>query len=542
MINAKKIAHQSRLGLLFFIILLFFQCARRGSPTGGPKDITPPVLLKVQPENLTKNFKDKSIKFYFDEYVKLKDIQNQLIISPPLANQPIIQPQGVASKTIEFTLQDTLKPNTTYTLNFGQSVIDNNEGNVYNNLTYVFSTGSTIDSLSIKGIVTDALNRNPDDFISVMLYEIDSTYNDSTLYKRPPNYLTNTLDSLPIFNLNYLKRGKYFLFALKDGGKKNVFNQGIDKIAFLKDTITLPTDSIFALSLFKEIPDFDWSIPSQVSKNQIVFGYRGLSDGTELEVLTQLPDSIHYKIRKDKEKDSLNFWIQNNDLDSIVFLAKNNLEQSVDTFIVKTRKQNLDSLTIRTSHTRNLSFLDSFYYQSNTPIVGFDSTKISVVTKDSLPVVFDTHWVEPDDRVFVYFDKKEEQEYHLTLLPKAIENLFGMHNDTLITKLKTGKVTDYGTLELTLTGAVHYPMLAQLINKKGEVYREMVSKKPGNLLFDYIEPGTYEIRVVFDENENGKWDTGRYLEKRQPEKVVYYPDKVEVRANWELPTIFTLQN
>ncbi|MEL6918726.1 MAG: Ig-like domain-containing protein, partial [Bacteroidota bacterium] len=187
---------QRFLGFLFLILIVLasLQCARRGNPTGGPKDVTPPQLVKADPVNKTINFSGKTIKLYFDEYVKLEDIQNQLIVSPPLKYLPQITPQGSASKSIEITLKDTLMENTTYTLNFGQSIVDNNEGNPNSFLTYVFSTGDYIDSLSVSGVVKDAFNRNADTFISVMLYEMDSTYTDSTIYNYPPNYITNTLD------------------------------------------------------------------------------------------------------------------------------------------------------------------------------------------------------------------------------------------------------------------------------------------------------------------------------------------------------------
>ena len=132
---------------LFVLAAVMVQCARRGRPTGGPKDIAPPVLLKTEPENMTINFKDTKIRLYFDELVKLEDVQEQLIVSPPLKYMPDITPQGGANKFIEITIKDTLKENTTYTLNFGQSIVDNNEGNPNSFLTYVFSTGSYMNSL-----------------------------------------------------------------------------------------------------------------------------------------------------------------------------------------------------------------------------------------------------------------------------------------------------------------------------------------------------------------------------------------------------------
>ena len=328
------------LNLLFvcLTVFAFFQCARRGNPSGGPKDITPPVLLNANPDNLTTNFKAKTIVLKFDEYIKLEDVQNQLIVSPPLKYIPEIKPQGGASKTVEITFKDTLKPNTTYTINFGQSIVDNNEGNPNSFLTYVFSTGDYIDSLTLKGAVKDAFERRAEEFISVMLYEIDTAYNDSTIYKYPPNYITNTLDSLPVFELKNLKAGEYKLFALKDEGKNNVFDQNADKIGFLEDTITLPTDSIYLLNLFKEIPDFKAITPSQAAKNKILFGFTSIDSSIKINTLSKLPDSVKTMILPEKDKDTLNFWLTPTDVDSIVFEVAHERLKFSDTFTLKTRK------------------------------------------------------------------------------------------------------------------------------------------------------------------------------------------------------------
>ena len=157
-------------GLLFlaFIALALWQCAKRGSPSGGPKDVTPPELLRTEPENYSTNFKAKKIRLYFDELIKLEDVQNQLVVSPPFKYPAEITPMGGPSKYIEVVIKDTLRENTTYTINFGQSIVDNNEGNPNSFLTYVFSTGDYLDSLTLSGAVKDAINRKADEFISVM--------------------------------------------------------------------------------------------------------------------------------------------------------------------------------------------------------------------------------------------------------------------------------------------------------------------------------------------------------------------------------------
>ena len=527
---------------LFFIVTALWQCAKRGSPSGGPKDITPPVLKSADPQNLSTNFDKKKIRLYFDEYIKLNDVQNQLIISPPLKYIPQISPQGTTSKFIEITIKDTLKENTTYTINFGQSIVDNNEGNPNSFLSYVFSTGDYIDSLSLSGAIKDAYTRKADEFVSVMLYEIDSVYNDSTVYKYPPNYITNTLDSLPLFHLKHLKSGTYALFGLKDEGKNNVFDQRADKIGFITDTITLPTDSLYLLNLFKEIPDYSISVPSYVAKNRIIFGYQGLQEDFKIETLTILPDSVKTLMAKDREKDTINYWLSPTDLDSIVFTVTNEKMSLIDTFTVKTRKLPLDSLKLSPNHSGKINFEDKFQILANTPISKIDSTKIAILDKDTLQIEYSVRLDSILNKVDFDFEIVANQRYSVVLLPGAIEDFFGVQNDTLVSNLSTESYADYGNLTLNLSGKVSYPLLVELIDEKGELVRKIVATGPQVFEFNNLEPKDYGIRVIFDENANGKWDTGNYLKKLEPETIKYFPDMIQLRANWEQNSTFTIIN
>lgn len=530
------------LGLLFFafVALALWQCAKRGSPSGGPKDLTPPKLTRAEPENFSVNFKAEKIRLYFDELIKLENVQQQLVVSPPLKNQPEITPQGGPRKYIEIILKDTLRENTTYTLNFGQSLVDNNEGNPNSFLTYVFSTGDYIDSLTLSGAVRDAYNRKADEFVSVMLYEIDTAYTDSTVYKSLPNYIANTGDSLPLFELRNLKAGNYALFALKDENKNNKFDQRLDKIGFLEDTITLPTDSIYLLNLFKELPDYSISVPSYVAKNRIIFGYQGDYRDIAIETLTELPDSVETIILKDREKDTLNYWISPTDLDSIIFTVTNAKMEAIDTFTVKTRKLPLDSLTLSNGVQGKFSFEDNFSVLANTPIASVDTTKIGLVVNDSLLAPYSYAIDSLENKIDFDFDVEPNQSYRFAFLPGAVTDFFGIQNDTLDYNISTSSYADYGNLRFNLSGAVQYPVIMQLLTEKGEVQREIVASEPQIFEFNNLDPGNYIARVIFDGNGNGKWDTGSYLKKIQPEKISYFPDVIEVRANWEMEQSFIL--
>ncbi|WP_422083129.1 Ig-like domain-containing protein [Ulvibacterium sp.] len=526
---------------LFFAVAALLQCARRGNPTGGPKDEDPPVLLRAEPENMTINFDAQEIKLYFDEYVKLEDIQEQLIVSPPLKYLPEISPQGGADRIVEIKFKDTLKENTTYTLNFGQSITDNNEGNPNSFLTYVFSTGNYIDSLTVLGVVKDAFNRKADEFISVMLYELDTAYTDSTIYQRPPNYITNTLDSAVIFTLKNLKEGKYALFGLKDEGKNNLFDQNVDKIAFIQDTVTLPTDSTYLLTLFKEIPNYSSSVPSYAARNKILFGYYGDGKDVHIDLLSDLPDTVRTKVLKEKDKDTLNFWFTPFEMDSLIFTVTNETLKVIDTFTVKSRKVGVDSLTLNPNQRGSLGFNEPFYIDATTPLVAIDTLQMSMIKKDSTAVLFAAELDSVENKVDFNFDVEPNENYSLSMLPGAITDFFEQTNDTLSYNLSTKSLADYGNLRFSITtDSLAYPLIVQLTDEKGKTKREIHAPKPQIFEFNALEPSKYLVRIVFDANGNQKWDTGNYLERIQPEKVTYYPDVIEVRANWELEQTFII--
>ena len=217
------------------IIFLTSNCARKGRPSGGLKDSIAPLMITAKHPYKSINFNSKKIELSFDEYVTLKNINQQLVISPPLKYLPIITPQSSPSKKITIKLTDTLKPNTTYTLNFGNSIQDNNEGNKLERFKYLFSTGSYIDSLKIRGTILDAYNKEFNKNINVLLYKVDSTFNDSIVYKQKPNYVTSTLDST-LFNITNIQKGRYLLVALKDNANNYLFNPNEDKIGFYSIT------------------------------------------------------------------------------------------------------------------------------------------------------------------------------------------------------------------------------------------------------------------------------------------------------------------
>ena len=523
------------------VILLVHSCANRGTPSGGEYDRTPPVVLESSPENFTNNFTSSEINILFDEYIKIRNLQKELIISPPIDPLPEITPIGSASKDISIKGLDSLSPNTTYSFNFGESIEDNNEGNPFSNFKYVFSTGQYIDSLIIKGYVKDALEREVDEGINLLLYEVDESYNDSVVYIKKPKYMTKLVDSTSTFRLENLKTGKYLLIALKEDESERdyIFQNTTDKIGYARNFLSLPNDSIAEINIFKEDIPFNIKKAKQKSKNYFAFGYEGKIEDFKIDVLDVKEQILENRITKDRDSDTLNYWIKSSSkIDSIKFLVTTQSQD--DTLKVNLRKTNVDSLEIKSLQTSLLKFYEDLQLQANIPYSTIDPTKINVLDKDSIRVPF-SYELDTLNNIFkINISKSEDQSYSYELLPDAIKDFYGNTNDTLFYKLKTKTYDDYGNLRLTLKNAIA-PMIVQLVSRVGEVKYERYIKKVEPIEFTNIDAGKYYIRIIYDSNQNGQYDSGSFLERRMPERVSYFPEELDVRAGWDLIQEFILK-
>lgn len=527
--------------ILFLLLFVCIGCAKKGSITGGLKDTIAPTLKISFPENFSTNFKGNQIKLTFDEYIKLKGLEKQLIVSPPMKNEPLIIPSSV-TKYLTIQIKDTLQPNTTYSFNFGQSITDNNEGNPLNQFKYVFSTGPYIDSLALGGRVKDALDREVESFVSVMLYEVNEKFKDSVVYTSPPRYITNTLDSLKTFRLENLKAGKYLLVAMKDRNNNNKFNPKTEKIGFHKQFITIPNDTVYEIELFKEELPFKAYKPSQVSGNRIAIGYDGKQDFSKskpkiiLKNNNQILESIVTQFPK---KDSLQVWYKPIKADSLLLNIKK--EGYVNDFSVKIKNQKKDTLSINAVQTGILNMRDEFTLESSTPLVKIDKSKISIKDSKTKITEFTPNYDDFNQKLVLNFPKNTSEKYQIQLLPGALTDFFEKSNDTLTYKLETRSESDYGNLIVDLQNVKRFPIIIELTNEKGEILAYDYSEKNTKVEFNFLEPKDYILRVIYDDNKNKKWDSGNYLEKRQAEEVIYYSKVIkDVRANWNDNETFDL--
>jgi len=522
--------------ILFLLVLTMASCAKRGSITGGLKDTLAPILKMSFPENFSTNFKGNEIKLTFDEYIKLKDLKKQLIISPPMKNEPLILPT-TTSKYLTIKINDTLKPNTTYSFNFGQSIEDNNEGNPYNQFKYVFSTGADIDSLKLSGNVKDAYNKDVESFVSVMLYDVNDKFKDSVVYNENPRYITNTLDSLKTFTLENLKAGKYLLVAMKDYNSNNKFNPKKDKIGFKKQYITIPNDTTYELKLFKEVLPFKVYKPIQASGNRLILPFEGKTKEAKI-TLKNGSEILPTIITKFPKKDSLQVWYKPLKVDSLAIVAtKNNY---IGNFKFKIKDQKKDSLKISAVQNGILNLKERFALESATPLTKFDNSKIKITTKDSVSVDFKTEYNEFSQQLFFDFKKEPSENYTFKIMPGAFTDYLNQSNDTLIYRITTKNLADYGNLRVNLQNVKHFPVIVELTNEKGDVLASEYSESNTKVDFNLVEPALFSLRAIYDENKNKEWDSGNYLEKRQAEEVIYFSTPIDVRANWDVEQVFDL--
>ncbi|MES2239453.1 MAG: Ig-like domain-containing protein [Bacteroidota bacterium] len=520
------------------LILIMASCAKRGSITGGLKDTISPSLKMSFPENYSTNFNAKQIKLEFDEIVILKGLSKQLVISPPMKYEPLIIPTN-ASKYITIKIKDTLQPNTTYSFNFGQSLTDNNEGNPLNQFKYVFSTGSYIDSLALSGKVKYAYEKEAESFISVMLYEVNDSFNDSVVYKQSPRYITNTLDSLKTFRLENLKAGKYLLVGLKDLNKNNKFDPKTEKIGFIKDYITIPNDTVYELELFKENNPFKAFKPTQVSGNRLLMGYEGNISQVNSRpkiTLNKQNETLTSIITQMPKKDSLQIWYKPLKADSLkIAITQNKYSKS---FGFKVKDQKKDSLSI--SAVTPASFRDRFALESSIPLVKFDETKIKLIDGDSTAIKYTSTYDEFNQKLYLDFKKEVAKKYSFTILPGALTDFYEHTNDTLNYQIATKELADYGNLKISLENVKSFPVIIELLKSTGELVASEYLEKNAIVNFTLLDPAKFSLRAIYDTNKNKLYDPGNYLEKKYAEEVVYLSGEIDVRTNWDVDQIFDL--
>ncbi len=537
----------TRFSLLMLTILTVISCARQGSPTGGPKDETPPVFLKADPDtlatNVDLNLQEATINF--DEYILLKEYSKNVVVSPSFQIPPIVTPQALAKKYISIKFQEPLLPNTTYSFNFGDAIQDFNENNKLSNFQYVFSTGSFIDSLKVTGRVNSSYDFKGPEKILVGLYKVDSAYKDSIILQKKPYYIARANDKGE-YQLNYLASGKYKLIAFEDMVENVMYDYGKERLAFHNEPIELNSNQQINLNLFNQKPAYRKPEASFKQEGLIVFKTTGATDD-----VTITPVGKEFKtayIQKFPKQDSINFWF-NPKVDTIVGKsAKLNFKvqhkDQIDEVSALYSKSNTErKLEFKAINDQKLAPNKPFKIQANAPIKSLDLSKIYVF-KDtvSIPFKVSIDTVNAQNLNFA-FDKNLDEKFEVNIYPNALTDVLGEKNDTLAYPIKMGTRGDFGHLKLTLQNTPNKPFILQFLktDKDYTVLEELYNPANKNYFeFNFIEPGEYLFRLLVDENENGKWDTGDYLSGKQPEPIYLYPEPIKIRAMWDATETWVL--
>lgn len=596
--------------LLFSILsLLLVACASLGSPDGGEYDEIPPKVLSAVPAERSTGISTRKARINFDEYIKLQNASEKVIVSPPQLESPNIRADG---KYIKIELKDTLKPNTTYTIDFSDAIEDNNEGNPMGNYTYSFSTGDDIDTMEVSGTVLNAEDLEPIKGMLVGLYPIDSNLTDSILRTTPFNRVSRTNGS-GRFTIKGVKQGRYRAFALDDKDGNFIFSQKSEKIAFdsvefvtsckrdvRMDTIwrdTIEYDSIRVVPYTHFLPDDlillsfleDGQDQHLLKKERLepeFFTLYFTAPADTLPIIKGLNFDENCLVCEASEKnDTLTYWVtdttyyrQQDTLSfEITYLATDTtgiLSPYTETLNLvaknswakkwKEQKQRIDDwnkerekkikkakkplppeenpytktfLDVSCKPTGGLDPNQNPRFIAKEPLAKVDSTKIHFYIKQ------DTDWIpapflflpsKKDKKVYtLYAEWESKEKYKFSADSMAFTSIMGNSTKPMRFEFSVREAEEYGSIFIHVL-APDSNIIVQLLSRSDKPVATQKADKDGRADFFYMKPGDYYIRCFIDANNNGIWDTGNYTEGRRPEEVFYFPQKLALKANWDL--------
>jgi uncharacterized protein (DUF2141 family) len=564
--------------LFYLAVMILAGCARPGTPTGGPKDETPPEVVAEIPPNRTVLFNSTKVAITFSEFVQLKDPAKEIFISPPMKTRPEFKSLG---KKILIEFQEELKPNSTYTINFGSSITDYTEGNPLVNYEYVFSTGNHIDSLSIPGKILNGFDHQPVESIIVMVYQDDNDTIplDSLPLGVPPKSASRTTKD-GSFSINNLASGEYKLFALEDLNNNYIFDIPNERIAFLdslvciepvepadtsaiaadttdeeKPAIQLIREDLYILYLFQEIDSTQKLLDKkQFGRNLLQYYFRMPADSVKISPIGFIPGIPDWYIKEfNRTKDTVNFWLRSvlpdtirvcvSDGDSLADTSRYILSKVIPERLVKRKETVTAGLNIISNALAGaLDLNKNFKLFFPRPIEDFEPEKLHLFTvTDTLSPKFsfaDTLKRSGD----IEYKWLPAEFYQLIIEDSAFCDLSGAYNDSTNIKFKVRVPEDYGQLLIDvflpgLTGQY----IVQLMSEKEILLQQQVISRSGQVSFKFLMPGKYKLKAIFDANSNGKWDTGNYRKNLLPERVEYYQTALSIRANWDLQEEWRLE-
>lgn len=571
------------------VIAALYSCASIGRPDGGPLDETPPRFIGSTPAAGALNNTKTKVSLSFDEFIKLEKANEKVVISPPQVQQPEIKASG---KKISVNLLDSLKPNTTYTIDFSDAIVDNNEGNPLGNFAFTFSTGSAIDTMEVSGTLLEASNLEP---VKGMLVGMHSNLSDTAFTKLPFDRVART-DSRGHFTIRGVAPGKYRIFGLMDADQNFAFSQKSEALAF-NDSLVIPRweerirqdttwvdsltiDTVVERKYTYYLPDnvilrsFKEDLFSQyLVKNERLtpekFTLYFAARADTLPVLKGLnfDERDAFIIEKNLTNDTIHYWVKDSLLYkqdtlslSLNYLYTDTLNQLVprtDTLnlVAKTVKKAVDEpkkkkkkkgeeeepeptkfLHVSTYIPSTMDVYDYISLSFDEPIASFDSAAIHLKQKvdtlwEDIPFTFEQDSLQLR-KYNLYYEWEPTREYEFSVDSTAFHGIYGLFTDKIKQNIKVRSLEEYGAIYFNVSGCDSIAFV-ELLDTQDKVVRK-VPVINGQADFYFLNPGKYCARLINDTNGNGVWDSGEYETKRQPEMVYYYPQILEPKANWEV--------
>lgn len=582
--------HNGGLGSLFVVAaaLLLAACASIGRPEGGPRDMTPPVVVSSTPAPGSVNVSNGRIDIVFDENITLDDPMNKIVVSPPQKKQAQISSNG---RRVRITLRDTLRDSTTYTVDLADAVRDLNEGNILDGLAIDFSTGPSIDTLMISGIVFEGRTLEPAQGMIVGVYSTPVA--DTALTTLPMDRITKT-NALGRFTIRNLKPGSYRVFAINDLNHDFHWDRSED-IAFLDRDISPSTMAVEVTDTFTDAAGNDSLVtrpatrflPDDILLTWFNENYKPLylvkherpdarrltlEMSTHSDSLPQLTllNTVRAGARLDREAvlqsspglDSLTYWLRDTTLigsDTLKIAARylhtdtlDNITFTTDTLTFalrqpkkkKKRDEETDSvpklefvnigISSRQPQDLNIPLL----FETSAPTASIDSAGFRIEELvDSVWMPVAARIPSPPDslqpmRLLTEMTWKPKTKYRVTIDSLAVTDIYGNHNRPFVQEVSTHAIEDYAALFFNIGDLGPDSAIVELLSSDKPVRLEPV--RNGVATFEYVTPGAYYARLFIDRNQNGRWDTGSVADTVQPEDVFYFSKKLNLKKNWDV--------
>ena len=577
---------------IFIIIAaaVMYSCANIGNPSGGPIDKTPPIFMRSNPTPNAVNVKDRKIEIFFDEIVTLKDPSTKIIVSPAQTEMPRMSALG---RKVTVELVDSLLPNTTYTIDFSNSIQDNNEGNAIDNFAFAFSTGSVIDSMRVSGYVIDSRTLEP---MQSVVVGLQSNLADSAFHKEKLQRVALTNDRGQ-FTIRNVSPGSYHIFALKDLDRDYKFGNPTEDIAFL-DSIIVPSigtreaaDTVYndlneidtimratrpayfpndiLLSMFNEDRKSQYLANNlRVDSTRISLTFAAASDTLpSLSIVgrNDVPDQW-YTLERSQTNDTLTYWIRPTHLVSADTLmvattylrtdTASNLSWGTDTlkFTFQRQKAKKKKKNEETDSLEQIRFMElhplangtqevyaPLLLQTGTPIERYSREAFHLQRKLQNDTIFypaeiksialrDSTLNRRD--LVLKVDWEPGAAYTLAVDSLAMTDIYGLQTKPLKVDFNVRKMEEYGNIVFNITAVRDSAIVELLDGTEKIVLRAPVKNHRAELL--NLLPGKYYARLFIDRNGNGKYDTGNYDMHLQPEETVYYPGAINLKKNWDV--------